>query len=503
MTSTSTIQLRDSVFAPFMQFGELEMKRLAEERDITLVEEQNSTIEATEEEDPKTPSLSAEPRADHVQFIEGTKPARKEPFQRGRSPPSTATVSRFSFRRGRSNSLHSKSSSSSMAGKSDTSSKSTPVSPVRSGYDTDDDYISSTSTTSSKPRRKRFRKRKEPEPSVPDLPQTEIASRSQPELARDLPSLSPTSPAKSPGLTTRAKALFRSRATKGSIESSVSAPTMEADQSTTTTGELTPTTSDPAPQSGQVTPTAKPALSIVIPYIPQTEPKPRERAKRRYVPRPLSLWTSNPRGHSKAINDGRPHSLPPSPFVLTQQGHPISSPLDILSTVNSRSKVVLGRVMTDDEEDEGEEEEGEFYYGSDDDDAYLSDPGTSMPFSSLESAMPLSAYTPFSPVPRKIYPAIQRGRQAPFPISSIRRGKQVPFPVKPIRTESIGETRAVGEETRAKRLELLRKRYHDIKLASPMLQSALKSALMSPELARPPGLSWFGVPATCRISRNE
>ncbi|KAJ7587075.1 hypothetical protein C8J56DRAFT_1083280 [Mycena floridula] len=120
--------------------------------------------------------------------------------------------------------------------------------------------------------------------------------------------------------------------------------------------------------------------------------------------------------------------------------------------------------------------------------------GTSMPFSSLESAMPLSAYTHFSPVPRKIYPAIRRGRLAPFPISSIRRGKQVPFPVKPIRTESIGETRAVGEETRAKRLELLRKRYHDIKLASPMLQSALKSALMSPELARPPGLSWFGVP---------
>lgn len=219
----------------------------------------------------------------------------------------------------------------------------------------------------------------------------------------------------------------------------------------------------------------KPLLSIVIPHVPQTT-EPRKRS----APRRLSL-SDKPVKKSQSQS----HSLPSSPFILVSSIPPggdeevlVETPTSILSSLEpALIPVSLRRGLEHD---------------SDDDDAYLSDPGTSMPD---------SAYTPISlpsPVEAKVYPAIQRGREVPFPVKSIRRGRQVPFPLKPVLSRPLSIVPNVSEadpkeikETMAARLALLRSRYHDIKLASPTEQNAIKTSLMSPTLKERPAFSFF------------
>ena len=222
----------------------------------------------------------------------------------------------------------------------------------------------------------------------------------------------------------------------------------------------------------------KPRLSVIIPDLGFTPAKTKERTfarKRRAVPRPLSLWDiSNARGVGK-----RPHatSLPSSPFILVKEVKQsaehehliVQTPCDILSAVEFDLQATLQSATQNvpvsvrkvrgykDQwryyrEDTDEDEED--CYEEDEDEDYMSEPGTSMPDSAY-SPIDLSPY-----ISNKIHPTIQRGRQNPFPMQPV---------CKPLVLQT--------PNTRAARVDLLRQRYHDIKIASPFAQEANKDTL--------------------------
>lgn len=251
--------------------------------------------------------------------------------------------------------------------------------------------------------------------------------------------------------------------TPTSASASHTPPTLTPTPTTATTRVGTPC----SPKSS----TEKPRLSVIIPSDEEPSKK-KEKTfarKRRAVPRPLSLWDiSNARGN-------KPHatSLPGSPFILfkeVEKNDPfiVETPCDILSAVEFDLQAALQSVTQsipvsvrkvrgyEDQwkyyrEDTDEDEDDDL----DDDDDYMSDPGTSIPDSAY-SPIELSPY-----VPKKVYPAVQRGRQNPFPVRPVFKSQDVPT-------------------TREARVELLRKRYADIKAAAPVEREALKSALVSP-----------------------